>query len=231
MTVEAATEWRTAYDDLPESRKLPAIGLAARWGWHMQAIAAAAKQGLFNDYDVLYPRPFEYDVNAAARRTGLDAELIYAIIRQESLYEATAGSSAGAVGLMQLLPETARQTARRAGLPTPTRAQLLLPAVNVPLGSQYLADLVTRFGGETALATAGYNAGPNAVRRWLPERSLALDVWVENIPFNETRAYVQRVAWHTIVFRWLGDRKPRDVSNWSERKVAAASAQPAAADQ
>ncbi len=58
--------------------------------------------------------------------------------------------------------------------------------------------------------------------RWLPESPKDLDVWVENIPFNETRTYVQRVAWHALVFRWLADRKPRDVSNWRESRVAAA---------
>ena len=70
-----------------------------------------------------------------------------------------------------------------------------------------------------ALAAAGYNAGPNAVRRWLPGAPMDRDVWVENIPYNETRGYVQRVAWHSLVFRWLEDRKPRDVSGWQARKI------------
>ena len=190
------------------------MGLASRWGWHDQAITTAARQKLFNDYDLLYPRPFDADVRSASRRTGLPEELIYAIIRQESLFRADAASSAGAIGLMQLLPETARMTARRAGLPAPTRAQLTVPAVNIPLGSEFLASLVQRFDGETALAAAGYNAGPNAARRWLPAAPMDLDVWVENIPFNETRAYVQRVAWHALVFAWLVDRKPREVKHW-----------------
>ena len=224
MPAEATAEWRAAYDELTPARQVPAIGLAARWGWHLQAIAAAARLGLFNDYELLYPRPYDYDVNAAAKRTRLDVDLIYAIIRQESLYEPTAGSSAGAVGLMQLLPSTARITARRAGLPVPTRAQLELPAINIPLGTAYLADLLARFGGDTALATGGYNAGPNAVGRWLPDEQKDLDVWVENIPYNETRTYVQRVAWHALVFRWLEDRKPRDVAHWAQKKIGAAPA-------
>ena len=214
MDAEASAEWRAANDELTPARQVQAVGLASRWGWHHQAIAAAARQKLFNDYDVLYPRPFDADVRSASRRTGLPEDLIYAIIRQESLFRADAASSAGAVGLMQLLPETARITARRVGLPTPTRAQLTLPAVNIPLGSEFLASLVQRFDGETALATAGYNAGPNAARRWLPPARLDLDVWTENIPFNETRAYVQRVAWHALVFGWLADRKPQDVKDW-----------------
>ncbi|HEX9206909.1 MAG TPA: transglycosylase SLT domain-containing protein [Steroidobacteraceae bacterium] len=214
MDPDASIEWRAAYDELPPDRQVQAIGLAARWGWHHQAIATAARLKLFNDYDVLYPRPFDFDVREASRRSGLSESFIYAIIRQESLYRADAGSSAGALGLMQLLPETARATARRADLPVPTRTQLLQPAINIPLGSSYLAYLVHRFDGETALATAAYNAGPNAARRWLPPAPLDLDVWAENIPFNETRAYVQRVAWHALVFAWLDKREPQDVTAW-----------------
>jgi soluble lytic murein transglycosylase len=214
MEDEASAEWRAAFDELPAAQQRDAVGLAARWGWHHQAIATAARQKLFNDYELLYPRPYDFDVREASRRTGLSREFIYAIIRQESLYRADAGSSAGALGLMQLLPETARIVARRNGLRVPTRAQLLEPSVNIPLGSAYLATLVERFEGEAALATAAYNAGPNAARRWLPPEPMDLDVWAENIPYNETRAYVQRVAWHTLVFDWLGERKPRDVSGW-----------------
>ena len=142
MGAEASTEWRAAYDELPPSRQVQAVGLASRWGWHDQAIATAARQKLFNDYDLLYPRPFDAEVRSASRRTGLPKELIYAIIRQESLFRADAASSAGAIGLMQLLPETARLTARRAGLPEPTRSQLTKPTVNIPLGSEFLASLV-----------------------------------------------------------------------------------------
>jgi soluble lytic murein transglycosylase len=214
MTSAAANEWREALEDLPPARQAQAVGLAARWGWHDQAIATAARQKIFNDYDLLYPRPYDRDVAAASRRSGLPQDLIYAIIRQESLYRADAGSSAGALGLMQLLPETARLTAKRAGLPPPMRSQLLLPEVNIPLGSAFLASLVERFDGEAALAAAGYNAGPGAAKRWLPPAPLDLDVWAENIPFNETRAYVQRVAWHALVFDWLESRKPLDVEYW-----------------
>ena len=211
---EAGTEWRAAFESLKPGQQVQSVGLASRWGWHIQAISAAAKQGLFNDYELLYPRPYDTYVRAAAQRTGLPAELIYAIIRQESLYRADAGSSAGALGLMQLLPETARRTARKVDLPVPSRTDLLVPAVNIPLGSAFLESLVERADGQVPLAAAGYNAGPAAARRWLPSAPMETDVWTENIPFNETRAYVQRVAWHSLVFAWLNDRKPRDVSNW-----------------
>ncbi len=90
----------------------------------------------------------------------------------------------------------------------------MIPAVNIPLGSEFLKYLIDRAGGQIPLAVAGYNAGPAAVRRWLPASPMETDVWAENIPFNETRTYVQRVAWHALVFGWLKERKPRDVSNW-----------------
>jgi soluble lytic murein transglycosylase len=115
---------------------------------------------------------------------------------------------------MQLLPSTAQATARRAGLPPPTRTSLLQPSVNVPLGSSFLSGLLDRADGQWPLAIAGYNAGPAAARRWLAATPVETDVWVENIPFNETRAYVQRVHWHSLVFDWLAERKPRDTSAW-----------------
>lgn len=211
---EANLEWKVAFDALTPTQQLQAIRLASGWGWHLQAIAAAARLGQFNDYELLYPRPYDAEVRRAAELTGLPPALIYAIIRQESLYRADAASSANAYGLMQLLLPTAHATARRAGLPKPTRTSLLEPSVNVPLGSSFLRYLLDRADGQWPLAIAGYNAGPAAARRWLATAPMETDVWVENIPFNETRAYVQRVHWHSLVFEWLKDRKPRDTSAW-----------------
>ena len=214
MPDEAGAEWRAALEALPLERRPPAVRLASQWGWYLPAIAAAAKLGLFNDYELLYPRPYDTQVQRAVTLTGLPADLIYAIIRQESLYRADAGSSAGALGLMQLLPSTAKTTARKWGMPAPSRSSLLEPSVNVPLGSAFLRDLLDRADGQAHVAIAGYNAGPGAARRWLPPSSMEADRWVENIPYNETRAYVQRVLWHKLVFAWLADGKPRDASEW-----------------
>ncbi len=217
MDAEAGREWRRAFDALPREQQVEAIRLASGWGWHLQAIAAAARLGLFDDYELLYPRPYDAQVRSAAAATGLPPSLIYAVIRQESLYRADAASSAGALGLMQLLPETAAATARRKGQPPPTRAALLEPDVNVPLGSAFLRSLIERSDGQWPVAIASYNAGPGAARRWLPAAPIETDVWVENIPFNETRAYVQRVHWHALVFDWLQQGKPADTSGWLAR--------------
>jgi soluble lytic murein transglycosylase len=211
---EANLEWRVATDALAPDLQAQAVRLASGWDWHLQAIATAAKLGIFNDYELLYPRPFDTEVRQAARATRLPEELIYAVIRQESLFRTDARSSAGATGLMQLLPETARRTAASAGLPRPSLGELLIPSVNVKLGSTYLRGLLDRADGQWPIAIAGYNAGPGAARRWLPTAPMETDVWVENIPYNETRAYVQRVHWHSLVFAWLEDGKPRDANAW-----------------
>jgi len=223
---EADLEWRVALDALTPEQRTQAVRLASQWGWHLQAISAAARLGLFNDYELLYPRPFDVEVDRAAKATRLPPSLIYAIIRQESLFRADAASGAGALGLMQLLPATAQATARKAGLPAPSRSELLEPSVNIPLGSAFLRDLIDRADGQRPLAIAGYNAGPAAARRWLPAAPLETDVWVENIPFNETRAYVQRVHWHALVFDWLEDRKPREVA-WTSGSIRPAGGEPA----
>lgn len=213
----ANAEWRYGVETLSETARRQAVHLAARWGWYDQAIATAAQQRIFNDYELLYPTPYDKEVSSASRLTGLQPELIYSVMRQESLYRADAVSTAGAVGLLQLLPETARRTAIHWKRPTPTKADLTKPAVNVPLGAGQLKMLMDRFRGQTFVALAGYNAGPNAAARWLPPQSMESDVWIENIPYNETRTYVQRILWHSVVFNWLRTGEPQRTDAWTVR--------------
>lgn len=214
MADSARVEWRIGHDSLAPAHRPQAIHLAARWGWYEQAIAVATGEKVFNDYELLYPTPYDVEVNAAAGRSGLAAELIYGVIRQESLYQRDAVSGADARGLMQLNLDTARRTARQWRLPAPTSTSLFDPTVNIPLGAAHLKDLLERFEGQVPLALAGYNAGPNAARRWLPPSARDPDIWIENIPYNETRSYVQRILWHTVVFSWLRDGQPQDTSDW-----------------
>jgi soluble lytic murein transglycosylase len=119
--------------------------------------------------------------------------------------------------LLQLMPATARRTAKVWKKPKPSADDLLDPRVNVPLGAGQLRILVDRFGGQTPVALAGYNAGPNAAARWLPPRPIESDIWIENIPYNETRAYVQRILWHTVVFSWLRTGDAQRTDAWITR--------------
>jgi soluble lytic murein transglycosylase len=214
MLDPASAEWRAGASALPAAFRPQLIHLAARWGWHHQAVDTATGERVFNDYALLYPRPYDEQVTSAAQRSGLTQTLIYSIIRQESLYESNAVSSASARGLTQLTLDTARRTARKWQLPPPTADGLFESARNVVLGAAHLKDLLDRFGGQLPLALAGYNAGPGAVQRWLPAGEMDPDIWLENIPYNETRAYVQRILWHTVVFSWLADYQPRDTRGW-----------------
>lgn len=211
----ASVEFWAALAALDAPLKSQAAVLAMRWGWHEQGVAAASSQKIFTDYALLYPRPYDAPVKAGSALSGLPANLIYGLLRQESLYRADAVSRANAYGLTQMLIETAERTARKWQQPKPTRAALFDPATSVPLGAAHLRDLVDRFKGQQPVAIAGYNAGPNAAARWLPAQPLPADIWIENIPFNETRTYVQRVLWHALVFGWLADGgKPQPVEPW-----------------
>jgi soluble lytic murein transglycosylase len=214
---QAMIEWIRGFQNLSEPARTQAIHLAARWGWYEQAVATATQQRQFNDYTLLYPRPYDREVRKAAKLTSLPPELIYAVLRQESLYRPDAMSSAGARGLLQLMPETARQTARTWKQPRPSADDLFDPNVNVPLGAAQLRTMINRFGGQTPVALAGYNAGPNAAARWVPASAIESDIWVENIPYNETRTYVQRVLWHSIVFAWLRSGEAQRTDAWVTR--------------
>ncbi len=139
-------------------------------------------------------------------RHGVGAHMVYAVARQESAFEPTAVSHAGARGLLQLLPSTAKITARKAGLPYSRRRLTSDPAYNAALGAAHLSDLVDDFGGSYIMTFAGYNAGPRRVTEWVERygdpRSSKVDAvdWVERIPYTETRNYVQRVMENLQVY-------------------------------
>jgi soluble lytic murein transglycosylase len=203
MRNEALAEWQFGSETLPTDSRTQSIRLAAEWGWYEQAVTVATAQHVFNDYSLLYPRPYDAQVNAAAHLAQLAPEIVYGVVRQESLYRIDAVSNAGARGLMQLQPATARSTARYYKRPSPALTDLFDPYINTALGASRLRMLLDEFDDQIPVALAGYNAGPNAVIRWLPQEPMDSDIWIENIPYNETRGYVQRILWHSLMFTWL----------------------------
>lgn len=210
----ATLEWHAGYGTLDGALKTQAIHLAARWGLYDIAVATATSQGVFNDYPLLYPRPFHDEVKAATKLTALDQPLLYGVLRQESLFRPDATSLAGALGLAQLRHATAQITAGLWQLPAPSRADLYDPATNIRLGAARLTTLLKKYDAEIPVALAAYNAGENAAERWLPEQPIDSDIWIENIPYNETRAYVRRVLWHSVVFDWLEHGRPKSTRRW-----------------
>lgn len=154
-------------------------------------------------WQALYPRPQWPAITQAAARAGLDPYLIAGLIREESRFDQTAVSSAGAYGLMQLMPGTAQSTARSLGMAAPDQRGLADPATNIALGAGVLKAELARFG-RVDLALAAYNAGPNAVRQWLAAQSGAdPDTFIETIPYTETRGYIKTVEQSAAMYRWL----------------------------
>lgn len=198
---EAYAEWMFGIRELSARELTAAAILADSWGWHDRAIQAMIVGEQWNQLNIRFPLAYRDAVQKAANETRLPAQLIYAVARQESAMWEEARSSAGAVGLMQLMPATARQTAKKKGIKT---EQLTNAEHNLRLGSHYLEELLERFSGNRILATAAYNAGPHRVKRWIsPEgNALPFDVWIETIPFSETRGYVQNVLTFSVIYSY-----------------------------
>lgn len=195
-------EWNEVIDDLNQIELREAARIAFQRGWYSRAIITLARGDYWDALDIRYPTPHLDTIRREARATGLDPAYVLAIMRTESLFQPAVRSGAGAIGLMQLMPGTARLVARRNNWPTPSRSSLLRPAVNIRLGTRYLQRMKAEFGSNLALATAAYNAGPNAVKRWLPAAgSVPPAIWISNISYTETRQYVERVMSHMTVFQ------------------------------
>lgn len=207
-------EWNDAVAKLEPAAKVQAAVLAHRWGWHSQAIATLADSGRFDDLEIRYPLAFEQAFLEFAEAAGIRGSLAWAIGRSESLFMADVRSHAGAVGVMQLMPTTGARTAAELGLPWAGLTTLTDPRSNIRLGTKYLAKMLERFDGNVVLATAAYNAGPNKVDEWLPRSEHALDarIWIENIPYDETRAFVRRVLVADTIFHWRLTGKPARIS-------------------
>jgi soluble lytic murein transglycosylase-like protein len=149
---------------------------------------------------IQYPLAPEFLKDCDRPRSGLDPLVLHAIIRQESAFQADALSPAGAVGLMQLMPRTAAETARREKLPRPRRRDLTRPALNVRLGAAYLSRLVAGYKGDYFRAVAAYNAGESAVGRWWGAAGGDPATYLEGISYRETRFYVRRVFFNLLQY-------------------------------
>lgn len=210
---KAEREWYAALTGSDAQTWKAAAALSASWNWPDQVIRAAYRGGAHNALTARFPLHFEGEVLLAADETGLQPSTIRSIIRQESIFNTQAVSPAGARGLMQLMPGTAKMVGRQMGLRDAHR-ELFTPLVNIRLGSRYLADMKSRFSDKLALAAAAYNAGPNRVEQWLERTPFeSPDIWVEAIPYNETRRYVQHVMAFTIVYQWRENQQPASLND------------------
>ena len=176
----------------------PAYALAVRWLWKS---AYVDQEG--TALALLYPRPFPDAVERAAEAEGVDRYLVWAVMRRESTFHPDAQSAANARGLMQLMPSTGASIAKELSMATPTADELFIPDLNIRLGIWYLTQLVKRFGHPAATAAA-YNAGPQVVAQWLEKYSgQPLDLFIEQMPYKETRGYVRQVVADYFIYHQL----------------------------
>ncbi len=165
----------------------------------------------FTDYEQRFPTPYREAVLRRAREIGLEPAYVYGLIRQESRFVSDARSGVGASGLMQVMPATARWTARKIGLPGFSVDQLTDREVNIAIGTGYLKLVLDDFAGSMALAAAAYNAGPNRPRAWRMGPQVEAAIWAENVPFSETRDYVKKVLSNTTLYAALLSGQPQSL--------------------
>ncbi len=198
--IDANREWRWAIRGFDDKQLLAAAEVAYRYENYDRAISTANRTVLMHDFSLRYPAPYREVLQAHAEQFALDEAWIYGLIRQESRFIVNARSQAGARGLMQLMPSTARWVARKLGLKNWRWSRMTDVDTNINLGTYYMRHVLDALDGHTVLASAGYNAGPRRARAWRPETAMEGAVYAETIPFNETRNYVKRVMANTTYY-------------------------------
>ncbi|TNJ14693.1 transglycosylase SLT domain-containing protein [Aeromonas veronii] len=198
----AHSEWIHNMDRNPVAQRIEFGHIALNQGWHELAILASIRAEAWDALDLRFPLPLKRTFSQMAQERTMNTSLLYAISRQESALYPLAQSPVGARGLMQLMPATAKETAGKLGVPYRNEQQLFDPTMNIRLGSAYLKRLLDVYDGNRILAAAAYNAGPGRVKRWREQSdNKPMDVWVESIPYKETRNYVQNVLSFDLIYQ------------------------------
>lgn len=220
----ARREWSSALAGRDADTQRLAADLAFRKGWYDRAVFGLSSGEALRLYEQRFPLARQDGVVEQSSQAGIEAPWAYAIIRAESAWMSDARSGADARGLMQLLPATAANVAKRNGLSWGGGESLYDPSTNIVLGTRYLSQMAARFNGAPWLASAAYNAGPNKVDQWLSARgTLDPDLFVASIPYKETREYVARVMAFAVIYDWrlngnalsIGSRMTRIGSTYS----------------
>jgi soluble lytic murein transglycosylase len=208
--VEGVREWNWALRGMDDEQLLAAAELARRAEVWDRAINTADRTVGTHDFSVRFLAPYREVFAQRARAQGLEEPYVLGLVRQESRFIADVRSVAGASGLMQLMPATARWVARQTGMKDYAPSRVNDVEVNVALGTSYLKYVLDELDGSPVLAAAAYNAGPGRARKWKADRPLEGAIYAETIPFNETRDYVKKVLSNTMYYAALygGETKP-----------------------
>jgi soluble lytic murein transglycosylase len=206
VRVEGVREWLftiRSFDDVP---LIAAAELARRAGVYDRAIHTADRTSRVHNFALRYPVPYQDVIREYAGTHGVDEAWVLGLVRQESRFNVDARSSAGAAGLMQVMPRTARYVAARMGMRNYRPKAMSDLQTNVTLGTGYLKLVMDQLG-HPVLASAAYNAGPARARRWRDDKPLEGAVYVESIPFPETRDYVKKVMANSVYYAAVLDKK------------------------
>jgi soluble lytic murein transglycosylase len=208
MRTEAVREWNWSIRGMEDRDLILAAEVARRHEIWDRTINTADRTVALHDFSLRYPAPHREIFTNHARARSLEEHWVLGLVRQESRFISAARSSAGAAGLMQLMPATARWVAKKMGMKNFSWARVNSVDVNAALGTYYLRQVLDDLNGQHILAAAAYNAGPGRARRWMGSRPMEGAVYIETIPFNETRDYVKKVMVNTLYYAAVHGGEP-----------------------
>ena len=193
MRWEAKSEWVWATRNFDDQQLLAAAEFAARQKWYDIAISTADNTRQLHDYKLRYPTPYRDLIHNSANNAQVDEAWVYGLTRQESRFMHYAKSSVGAAGLMQLMPATAKWAAHRMGMHGYHADMIHNLSTNIEIGTYYMRHTLDLMDGQAVMATAAYNAGPSRAKQWMAKQPIEAAIYIETIPYLETRSYVQKV--------------------------------------
>ncbi len=203
MSYPARREWYHALKKMTTYQMQMAAKLATKWGWYNRAIFTMTRAKAYDDLELRFPVTFDELLTKYANKRQIDPSWVFGLVRAESAFIEDVRSPAGALGLMQVMPKTGEMTARSIGLKNFKPHKLKQAETNIPIGTAYMQQMLKKFENNMVMATAAYNAGPHRVAKWRPKSGcVEPDVWIEQIPFIETRKYVSRVLYFANIYDW-----------------------------
>jgi soluble lytic murein transglycosylase len=205
---EGVDEWIFSIRSFDDHQLLAASQVALLEGLYDRAIHTADRTMRSHNYALRYPVPYQEVFSEYSKSQGLDEAWVYGLVRQESRFIMEARSAAGAAGLMQVMPHTARFVAAKIGMRGYRPKNVTEVKTNIAMGTGYMKIVLDQLGGQPVMASAAYNAGPNRARRWRDARPLEGAIYTETIPYAETREYVKRVMANSVFYAALLHDKP-----------------------
>jgi len=209
---EGRREWNAQFEDASPEKLSALAVLAGRWELYDRAILSAGRAEKKKALTTRFPVVYRSEVDVAAQKNRIPSAWVFGVMRRESAYIRDVRSGAGAVGLMQLMPATAKYVAKLQGNKN-WQGDLTDVETNIGFGTFYLRYVLDKFDDHQVLATASYNAGPKRVSIWLPPTDMPADIWIDAIPYTETRRYVRAVMAYTAIYEWHLTKNPARLSS------------------